>query len=60
MPVYNITETKHAIMRWEFTVVAEDEDEALRMVQNGKVDPESYFVDEDPFESSDYEVEEAK
>lgn len=58
MPVYSITETKPAILRWEFTVFAENEEEALRMVMDGKVDPESYFTDEDPFESSDYNVEE--
>lgn len=60
MPIYNITETKPALQRWEFTVMAENEEEALRMVKDGEVDPEDYFVDEEPFESSDYYVEEAK
>lgn len=58
MPIYSITETKPALQRWEFTVMAENEEEALRMVKDGEVDPEDYFVDEEPFESSDYHVEE--
>lgn len=60
MPVYNITETKPAILRWEFTVQAENEEEALRMVKDGEVDPEDFYTDDDPFESSDYSVEEAQ
>ena len=60
MPVYNITETKPAILRWEFTVMAENEEEALRMVMNGEVDPDEFLTDEEPFESSDYNVEEAQ
>ena len=60
MPVYNITETKPAILRWEFTVMAENEEEALRMVKDGEVDPDEFLTDEEPFESSDYHVEEAQ
>lgn len=60
MPTYSIRETKPAILRWEFTVYAENEEEALRMVKDGEVDPEDYSTDEDPFESSEYEIEEAE
>lgn len=60
MPVYNITETKPALQRWEFTVEAENEEEALRMVKDGEVDPEDYIVDDEPFESSEYDVWEAQ
>lgn len=59
MPKYNITETKPAILRWEFTVEAENEEEALRMVMDGEVDADEFLTDEEPFESSNYNVEEA-
>jgi hypothetical protein len=58
MPIYNITETKPAILRWDYTVFAQSEEEALEMIQDGKVEAENYSVDEDPFESFDYEIEE--
>ena len=57
MPIYNITETKSAIQKWSFAVYAENQDEALRMVQDGEVDPVDYIVDEDPFEGSYYSVD---
>lgn len=60
MPVYYITETKPAILRWEFVVTAETEEEALHKVMDGQVDPTEHFTDEDPFESSEYSVEEEK
>jgi hypothetical protein len=57
MPIYNITETKSAIQKWSFAVLAETEEEALRMVQDGEVEPVDYIVDEDPFEGSEYSVD---
>jgi hypothetical protein len=57
MPIYNITETKSAIQKWSFVVEAENQDEALRMVQDGEVDCDDYIVDEDPFEGSYYSVD---
>ena len=59
MPHYRVTETKTGIMRWEFIVEAENEEEALELVQSGTVDPIEFNTDEDPFESSSYEVEAA-
>jgi hypothetical protein len=56
MPVYHITETKPAIQRWEFTVTADSEEEALHKVMDGQVDPIDYVTDEDPFEGSHYSV----
>ena len=47
MPIYFIS----------FEVLAETQDEALRMVQDGEVDPNSYEVDDDPFEGSYYSVD---
>lgn len=60
MPIYNITETKPATLRWEFTVEAASEEEALHMVQNGDIFPDECFTDENPFDDSEYEVEEAQ
>ena len=57
MPIYNISETKSAIQRWSYVVLAETQEEALRMVQDGVVDHEYYVVDEDPFEGSYYSVD---
>jgi hypothetical protein len=57
MPIYNITETKSAIQKWSFAVLAETQDEALRMVQDGEIEPVDYIVDEDPFEGSYYSVD---
>lgn len=57
MRIYYITETKPAILRWEFSVVAENEEEALMKVMKGEVDPEDHFTDEDPFEGSYYSVD---
>ena len=57
MPIYHITETKPAIQHWEFTVEAENEDEALHKVMNGEVDAEDFITDEDPFEGSEYSID---
>ena len=58
MPIYNITQTKPATLRWEYTVYAATEEEALRMIQDGEVEHEDYCIDEDHFGELDYEVEE--
>jgi hypothetical protein len=57
MPIYYITETKSALQKWSFEVLAETQEEALRMVQDGEIDPTDYEVDEDPFEGSYYSVD---
>lgn len=57
MPIYHITETKPVVKRWFFSVVAENEEEALLSVAEGKVDPVSEDYDEDPFEGSEYSVD---
>lgn len=58
MPIYNITETKPATMYWEFTVIAESEEEALRMVQDGEVESDNYYTQEDAIGDSEYTIEE--
>ena len=58
MPKFNITETKPAILYWEFEVEAETQEEALRMVMDGEVDAIEHDWRE-TFELSEYEVEEA-
>lgn len=57
MPIYYITETKPAILRWEYEVLAENEAEALRMIQDGEVSHTDFFTDEDPFEGFMYSVD---
>jgi len=57
MPIYHITETKPAILRWFFEVEAENQEEALRMVQDGEIEHTGHDVDEDPFEGSMYSVD---
>ena len=58
MPLYYITETKPATMSWYFTVHAENEEEALRMVQDGECDPYDFSTEENDCVESSYEVEE--
>lgn len=58
MPIYNITETKTSIERWEYTVFAENQDEALFKVTSGQVEAELYCIDEDPFSESEFKIEE--
>ena len=58
MPKFNITETKPAILYWEFEVEAETQEEALRMVMDGEVDAIEHDWEE-TFDPSEYEVEEA-
>ena len=57
MPVYYISETKSAILRWEYAVTAENEKEALQKVMSGAEDPIDHFTDEDPFEGSYYSID---
>jgi hypothetical protein len=57
MPIYHISETKSAIQRWSYVVLAETQEEALRRVQDGEVQHDYYDVDEDPFEGSYYSVD---
>ena len=56
MPIYKITETKTAILRWEYTVSAEDEEEAIDLIQSGQVEADGFFTDEDPFGDHEYDV----
>ena len=57
MTKYYITETRPATMRWMFEVVAESEEEALRMVVDGEVDSVDFVTDENPCEGSEYSVD---
>jgi hypothetical protein len=57
MRIYHITETKPSILVWKYAVVAETQDEALLMVQNGEVEPVNHYDEEDPFEGSMYSVD---
>jgi hypothetical protein len=57
MPIYYITETKPAILKWEFRVEANSQDEALQKVMDGEVEAENVDTEEDPFEGSEYSVD---
>ena len=58
MAIYNITETRPAILRWEYTVFAQDEESALEQVMSGRIEADQYFTDEDPFSDPEFDVEE--
>jgi hypothetical protein len=51
MKKYTIIETRPALCTWTFEVEAETEEEALRMVEDGEVDPDDYDVDNTFYDS---------
>lgn len=57
MKKFSILESKHAIQCWRYEVEAESQEEAIEKIRNGEVDSDDYWVDDDPFESFEYEVE---
>jgi hypothetical protein len=57
MKKFSILESKPSIQFWRYEVEAESEEQALEMIREGLVDSEDYWVDDDPFESFEYEVE---
>ena len=57
MKRFKILETKHAIQTWYYEVEAESEEQAIEKIMEGQVDHQDYWVDDDPFESFEYEVE---
>jgi len=57
MKKFSILESRPSTQFWRYEVEAESEEQALEMVREGLVDPEDYFVEDDPFEPSEYEVE---
>lgn len=54
---YYITETRRGWMTWEFEVEADNEEEALAKVMDGKVEATFYETVEDPHAESEYEFE---
>ena len=58
MKTFTIYETKTAIQTWQYEVQAEDEQQAIEKIQEGLVDHIEYWVDDDPFEKFEYEVQE--
>ena len=57
MKKFSILESKSCIQVWQYEVEAESEEQALEMIREGLVDNEDYWVDDNPFESFEYEVE---
>ena len=57
MKKFSILESNHAIQCWRYEVEAESQEEAIEKIRNGEVDSDDYWVDDDPFESFEYEVE---
>ncbi len=57
MKKFSILESKSCIQVWQYEVEAESEEQALEKIMNGEVDNEDYWVDDNPFESFEYEVE---
>jgi len=57
MKKFSILESKPSIQVWRYEVEAENEEQALEMIREGLVDSDDYWVDDDPFESFEYEVE---
>ncbi len=57
MKKFSILESKPSIQLWRYEVEAENEEQALEMIREGLVDSEDYWVDDDPFEPFEYEVE---
>lgn len=60
MKKYTIIETRPALQIWTFEVEANSEEEALRMVENGDVDPEDYEVDDGYSCDSEYIVQDVE
>ena len=46
---FTITQTLPSVQIWVFEVVADSEEAALEMIENGDTDPVDYFVDDDGF-----------
>ena len=57
MKKFSIIESNHAIQCWRYEVEAESKEEAIEKIRNGEVNSDDYWVDDDPFESFEYEVE---
>jgi hypothetical protein len=59
MKKYMITQTAPALQSWSYEVVANSEEEAIQMIENGDVECCNYEVlpnDNYSFEDGDYEV----
>lgn len=57
MKKFTIIESKPSIQVWSYEVEAESQEEAIEKIMDGLVDHDDYWVDEDPFERFEYEVE---
>jgi hypothetical protein len=59
MKKFIITETRPAVSVWTYEVEAEDQNQALEMVFNGRADVISQDIEHNYIHDSEYEVEEA-
>lgn len=57
MKKYTIIETRPALQIWTFEVIADSEEAALALVENGEVDPEDYEVDNAYSSDSEYIIQ---
>lgn len=57
MKKFTIIESKPCIQVWSYEVEAESAEQAVEKIREGLVDHDDYWVDEDPFERFEYEVE---
>jgi len=56
MKTYHITETRPAYQIWYYSVEAESEEQALKMVENRSVDPQDSESIDEPEADSEYTV----
>ena len=57
MKKFTIIESKPGIEVWSYKVEAENQEQAIEKIREGLVDHDDYWVDDDPFERFEYEVE---
>ena len=57
MKKFTIIESNHAIQCWSYKVEAESQEQAIEKIREGLVDHDDYWINDDPFERFEYEVE---
>lgn len=57
MKKYTITQTAPALQIWTYEVIANSEEEAIEMVEQGDAECVNYEVDGEPFDGGDIVVE---
>jgi hypothetical protein len=58
MKTYKITEYRPATLKWEYTVEAETEEEALESVMRGDISSSNFDFEEEYETTGEFEVEE--